>query len=230
MFSRTASSSRRAPGGGTGMPRSHAAELLDDPTLPADVVAAAYRDLDRVQRWLGNHGAILRRLRRGPGPLRRVLDLGCGQGALLARLQRDLGVDVVGVDLRKPPAGATVPIVQADAVHEALPAADVALAVCLVHHLPPAQVVQLIANVARSCRRLIVLDLVRHRLPLALFRTFVAPWLHRINAADGATSIERAYTPGELRLLVDEAVRGTNARVLHQVAPLRIRQVVDIRW
>lgn len=213
-----------------GMPRQDATELLDDPTLPADVVSAAYRDLARTHRWLGNTGAILRRLRRGTPRPHSVLDLGCGHGALLVSVRDTLGLEVVGVDLRPTCANAPVHIRQGDAVVDALPRADVALAVCLVHHLTPAQVVSLIQNVARSCKRLIVLDPVRHRLPLLLFRAVVAPFLHRINAADGATSIRRAYTPGELQAFVDEAVRGTNARVLHTVAPFYVRQIVDVTF
>jgi SAM-dependent methyltransferase len=212
-----------------GMPRQDVMELLDDPSLPAHVVADAYRDLARAHRWLGDTGVILRRLRIGP-PARSVLDIGCGHGALLASVRDALGVEVVGFDLRPPPANAPVPIRTGDAAVDPLPRADVALAVCLLHHLTPAQVVSLIRNVSRSCKRLIVLDPVRHRLPLLLFRLLVAPFLHRINAADGATSIRRAYTPGELRAFVDEAVRGTNARVVHKVATLRTRQIVDICW
>jgi 2-polyprenyl-3-methyl-5-hydroxy-6-metoxy-1,4-benzoquinol methylase len=213
-----------------GMPRQDVIELLDDPTLPADVVAGAYRGLARTHRWLGNVGAILRRLRRGTPRARSVLDLGCGHGALLTSVRDQLGMTVLGFDLRPPPANAPVQIRQGDAVVDVLPRADVALAVCLVHHLTPIQVVSLIHNVARSCKRLIVLDLVRHRLPLLLFRALVAPFLRRINAADGATSIRRAFTTAELRALVDEAVRGTNASVRHTVTPFFTRQIVDITF
>jgi 2-polyprenyl-3-methyl-5-hydroxy-6-metoxy-1,4-benzoquinol methylase len=211
------------------MERVDAVELLEDHSLPADVVASAYRDLARTQRLLGNRAAILRRLRRS-GRIGRVLDIGCGQGALLDEIRRKLGVSVVGFDLRPAPSSEAVPILTGNAVVDPLPDADVAIAVCLVHHLPEADVVKLIRNVAKSCRRLIVLDLVRHWIPLTLFRVFMSPLLHRINAADGITSIKRAYTPKELRAMVEEAVKGSNARIAHTVAPFYIRQVVDISW
>jgi hypothetical protein len=76
----------------------------------------------------------------------------------------------------------------------------------------------------------IVLDLVRHRLPLALFRTFVYPFLGSLNAKDGVTSIRRSYTPQEMRCVVDTALDGSGADVRHTVAPFCIRQVVDISW
>ena len=214
------------------MLRENTVELLDDPSLPADVVAAAYRDLDRLHRWLGNTSAILRRLHapQKNEAVRCVLDIGCGQGALLRDIRRRLGVEVVGFDLRPSPPDSPILILQGDAVADPLPRADVALAVCIVHHLSDREVVQLIRNVSRSCRRFIILDLVRHPLPLWLFRIFVSPFLGRINVEDGITSIRRAFTPQELRTLADEAVKGTPARVEQTVAPFWIRQIVDIRW
>lgn len=207
--------------------RVNVTELLEDPSLPEDVVAQAYRDLARAQRLLGNNAAIFRRLRRIPGPLRTVLDLGCGQGALLEQIRDELGVDVIGIDLRPAPAS-SVTILTGNAARDPLPKADVAIAVCLAHHLSEEDVVSMIRNVSRSCRHLILLDPVRHWIPLTLFRVFMSPFLHPINAADGITSIKRSYSPRELRRMVDEAVQGTNASVVHTVAPFYIRQIVQI--
>jgi len=211
------------------MVRVDGTELLEDPSLPEDVVANAYRDLARTQRLLGNTRAVFRRLSKDPG-IRRVLDIGCGQGALLEQIHRRLGVDVVGFDLRPAPPSGTIPILTGNAAVDPLPSADVAISVCLVHHLSEADVVSMIRNVSKSCRRLIVLDLVRHWIPLALFRVFMSPFLHHINAADGITSIKRAYTPRELRNMVEEAVRGSTARIVHTVAPFYIRQVIDVSF
>jgi SAM-dependent methyltransferase len=210
--------------------RVNVVELLEDPSLPEDVVAKAYRDLARTQGLLRNTSAIFRRLRKIPGPIRKVLDLGCGQGALLEEIREKLGVEVVGFDLRPAPSSSSVPILTGNAAVDPLPEADVALAICLTHHLTEDDVVSMIRNVSRSCRRLIVLDLVRHWVPLTLFRVFMSPFLHPINAADGITSIRRSYTPRELRRMVDEAVKGTNASVVQTVAPFYIRQLVEISW
>lgn len=210
------------------MNRQDAVELLDDSSLPDEVVADAYRDLARVHMWLGNTRVVLKLLR--DGQVHSVLDLGCGQGALLQEIRRKLGVQVTGFDLRPAPESSPVPILAGNAVTDPLPRADAALAICMVHHLTEAEIIGLVRNVSKSCRRFIILDLVRHPLPLWLFRIFVCPFLGRINALDGVTSIRRAYTPRELKELVDTAVQGTGARVRQTVAPLYIRQVIDIRW
>lgn len=212
------------------MDRRDSIELLDDPTLPVDVVARAYRALARTNRWLGNSAAVLRHLRDSKRPIKRVLDIGCGQGSLLEEIRRKLGVEVVGIDLRPAPDSAAVPILIGDAVADPLPVADVAVAVCMAHHLSEGDLIRLIHNVSRSCHRLVLLDLVRHRLPLILFRTFLCPFLPPINVADGMTSIRRAYTPKELREIVDTAVQGSGAQVQLSVAPFYIRQIVDICW
>ena len=213
------------------MKRSFDPEIIDDPSLPEEILTRVYRDLTRTHRFLGNIRALRLELGRNTPPLRRVLDIGCGRGELLLEIQREMGVEAVGVDLRVPGAfHSDVAIIQADAVRDPLPSCDVALAVCVAHHLADEHLVELIRNVGRSCKRLVILDLVRHPLPLLLFRCFVAPFVHWINAADGVSSIRRSYTPVELESLVRLALQGSAGTYRHSVAPLYIRQIVDISY
>lgn len=187
------------------------------------------RTIASTGRRLGNHRLVLRALRRDPLPVRRVLDVGCGSGELMRDIRRRLGVEVVGADLR----AARVPglrIVAADAVRDPLPACDVAVSVWMAHHLAEAELVELIRNVGRSARRLLLVDLVRHHVPLALFRAVAAPFLHPLNAEDGIHSIRRAFTPAEMRRAAARALHGTQAAIRHSVAPLWLRQVLDIRY
>jgi SAM-dependent methyltransferase len=215
------------------MDRCYEAELLDSNDVSAEALAKAYGQINRVHRWLGNTSAVLRLLADGPGPLKRVLDIGCGQGALLVEIRRSLGVEVIGFDLRAAPADAPVRIVTGNAVSDPLPEADVAICLVMAHHLTETELADMIGNVGRSCRRFVLLDLVRHPVPLALFRTFVSPLLSRINALDGQTSIRRAYTAKEMRGIVERGLCGSSrpvSRLRHTVSPLWIRQVVDICW
>lgn len=215
------------------MDRCHEAELLDGNEVSAETLAKAYGQINRVHRWLGNTSAVLRLLADGPKRPKRVLDIGCGQGALLAEIRRSLGVEVIGFDLREAPADAPVQIMTGNAVFDPLPEADVAICLMVAHHLSEAELASMIGNVGRSCRRFVVLDLVRHSVPLALFRTFVSPLLSRINSLDGQTSIRRAYTAEEMRGIVDRGLSESSrpvSRMRHTVSPLWIRQVVDICW
>jgi SAM-dependent methyltransferase len=210
--------------------RSYSREFIDGP-LPDEVMRKVHRDLTRTHRWLGNTAAIIGALRRDPLPVRRVLDIGCGDGALLTEIRRRLQADVIGVDLRPSSRERTVvPIVQADAVREPLPDSDVATAVCVAHHLSDPDCIEMIRNVGRHCRRFIILDLVRHRLPLALFRMTVGQLLHPVNLHDGCRSIRRAYTPREFRAIVGRALEGRRGSFRHTVAPLYMRQIADISY
>jgi 2-polyprenyl-3-methyl-5-hydroxy-6-metoxy-1,4-benzoquinol methylase len=212
------------------MNRSHETEILDG-DVPDDVVIRAHRDLDRLHGFLGVTAAFTAAIRSDPLPVRRVLDVGCGHGGLLLQLQRKLGLDVVGVDLRPPPANTVpFPILRADAVRDPLPEADVAICNWLAHHLSEEEFILLIKNVGRSSRRFIIFDLVRNRLPLVLFRTFIAPFLTAVNAADGCTSIRRAFTPDEMGAMVGKALAGSGSTFRYSRTPFRSRQVVDIRY
>jgi len=150
---------------------------------------------------------------------------------MLKEVRRRLGAEVVGVDLR-PPKAAALPfeILRADAARDPLPAADVAISALVAHHLAVDELIAVIQNVGRKCRRFVILDLVRSRWPLLLFQTFVAPFVLPENRADGSLSIRRAYTPDELGSAVRKALAGAGATFRHSVAPFYIRQMIDISY
>jgi SAM-dependent methyltransferase len=203
------------------MQRSQVPEIMDDPNCPEEVLETGHRGLQRIHHLLGNTRFLTRAIASDDRPVRRVIDIGCGRGGLLAEIGRRLQVETVGVDLRPFPG-----VVSLNAVYDPLPEADVAIAVYMLHHLHEAEVVRLIRNVRRSCRRFIILEVVRHPAPLWLYRIFIAPLVPKVNAVDGARSVERGFTADELNGLVRQAVSGDPFR--HVVAPLRTRQVVDI--
>ncbi len=212
------------------MQRSLKPEIMDAPDHPAHIRIQFYRDLERINQLLGNWRTITRMLRED-AQLRRVLDIGCGHGALLDHLRKTLHVDVVGVDLELPADPIyDVPIVQADATRDRMPEADAAVSVLTLHHMTEDGVIELFRNTARSCRRLIVLDLVRHALPFALFSVFIGPLVHHIAAVDGRQSIRRAFTADEMKGLLDRALGGTGATWQHHVSPYRANQIIDIRY
>jgi 2-polyprenyl-3-methyl-5-hydroxy-6-metoxy-1,4-benzoquinol methylase len=211
------------------MIRSLDPELMDSAEVRGAVLERFHRDLNFINKCLGTFPTIERFIRRDDKPVRRVLDVGCGGGAMLEYLRRSLGVDVIGVD-SKPPAEANVPIVSADAVSGNLPEADIAVCSLLAHHLTPEQNIALIRNVSRSCRRFIIQDLIRHPMPLVLFTLFLCPMIGREAAVDGRQSIRRAYTPEEFRAMVGAAIAGTGATFSSDVSPFLSRQIIDIRY
>jgi SAM-dependent methyltransferase len=211
--------------------RSLEPELMDSDDVPEADRAAFHRDLALIHKLLGDLKSILQRLRRTPHPVRSVIDIGCGDGATLAHIRDAVGAQVTGIDLRPPDHDVHgVPILRRDATCDDLPPADVAISLLTLHHLTDDQVVRMIRNTARSCRRLICLDLVRHPLPFALFSAFIGPLIHKGAAEDGRQSIRRAFKPGELRALVADALEGTAATFEHEVSPCYAKQIIDIRF
>lgn len=211
------------------MVRSLTPEIMDGPDVSESMMRTFHRDLKLINTLLGNMSAIVDRLKRDPP--RSVLDIGCGGGALLDRIRKDLGATVTGVDLRVPasdPYG--ISIVAADAARDPLPQADAAVSLLVLHHLSETQVLDVIRNVGRSCRRFVCLDLVRHPLPIVLYTAFVCPFVSRETALDGRQSIRRAFTPAELRSLTERALEGTTATFEHWVSSVNARQIVDITY
>jgi len=213
------------------MKRSVEREILDGEHVPEETVNLVYSEITLIHKALGHVRILRRALERHSRPLRRVLDIGCGRGEILLEFHRRFGVEGVGVDLRGPESIVpAITIIRANAVSTRLPECDVAIALCLIHHLSDDELVELIRNVGRSCQRFLILDLVRSRLPLLLFRVFVAPFVHRVTALDGISSIRRAYTPRELDSLVRRALNGSAGTFRHSVKPLYMSQLVDISY
>jgi hypothetical protein len=100
----------------------------------------------------------------------------------------------------------------------------------LAHHLTESELANLIRNVDRYCRRFILLDVVRHPLPLTLFRLFVEPFASEIVGEDGETSFRRSYTAGELNRITASALAGSAATYRQSVGPFYLRQVMDISY
>jgi SAM-dependent methyltransferase len=199
---------------------------MDSPDVQGPVLDKFHRDLNFIHKCLGTFSTIERFIRKDNQPVRRIIDVGCGGGALLEYLQQRLNVEVIGVD-QKPPDHARVRIIAADAVSEKLPDADIAVCSLFCHHLTPEQNMAMIRNVGRSCRRFIIQDLIRHPLPLVLFTVFLCPLIGREAAVDGRQSIRRAFKPEEF---ADLARAATNGEVAMDVSPFLSRQIVDIRY
>jgi len=213
------------------MERRNEAEILDGDGVPDDQATRAYEQLARIHRLIGDTAFVVRAIRREAHPVRRILDLGCASGLVAEEVHHRLGVEVVGIDLNpRKSREIDVPLIRADVVRDPLPSADVAFCMHLGHHLTESELAALIRNVGRYCRRLILLDVVRHPVPFALFRLFVGPFASQIVKDDGETSFRRSYTVGELNRITASALAGSTATFNHFVGALYVRQVVDILY
>jgi ubiquinone/menaquinone biosynthesis C-methylase UbiE len=202
----------------------HAVEYLDRSVPRADR-DASLADIDRLN-VLGGYALTRRALRRLTAgvPAARplvVIDVGGGRGDFARRLMRDAARDgravrVVVVDrdadllasAARGPQGAPL-VVRADAT--ALPfregSADVVTLSLTLHHLDPDGAVASLAEMRAVARRgVVVNDLLRTPLSLAL--VWLATRLvarHWISRHDGPLSVRRAYSPDELRALAEKA-------------------------
>jgi hypothetical protein len=213
------------------MERQNEAEILDREDVAQGEATRAYRQLARIHRLIGDTACVVRAIRRNALPVSRILDIGCATGLVADDIHRKLRIEMIGVDVnpRLSP-DVHLPIVRANAIHDPLPCADVAFSMHLGHHLTESDLVKLICNVGRYCHRLILLDVVRHPLPLALFRLFVEPFASEIVAEDGETSFRRSYTTRELNQITASALAGSTAIFQQSVGPFYLRQVMDISY
>jgi SAM-dependent methyltransferase len=207
--------------------RSEELENLDKGSYTSEEYEGCLAELRRVNRWLGDAGALRRSVLRELGREAResfsALDVGAGSGELLrvsARWARGahLRARLVGLELNARAARSIleesqgydeITAVRGDVFR--LPFAAAAFDYCLcslfAHHFRDDALVAVLREMARVTRRRVyVIDL--HRRPLAyyFYTTVGRLFLHnRLVREDGALSILRGFTAGELRRLAARA-------------------------
>lgn len=198
-----------------------ALEHLDRPVAPAER-DASLADIDRLNAWFGGYALTLRALDRvTTSPHVLVVDVGGGRGDFARRLiararRRGRPVHVVVVDrdpdllaIARRGAPPNLSLVRADAT--ALPfraaSADVVTMSLTLHHLEPDAAATSLREMHAVARHAVIVnDLLRTRLSLAL--VWLATRLfrcHPISRHDGPLSVRRAYAPEELRALCEHA-------------------------
>jgi ubiquinone/menaquinone biosynthesis C-methylase UbiE len=189
-------------------------ELLDsDACSPADV-QTSLRDISRINRWFGGVAttqALIEQVARVTG-LRRfsLLEVAAGTGEVsrivrekLAR--RGIELDITLLDRAWSHLPRRSGAIVADAL--ALPFRDAAfdLVSCnlFAHHLEPDALARFAGEASRVSRRAVLInDLVRHPLHLALVYAGFPLMRSTISRADGVASVRRAYVPEELQRII----------------------------
>ncbi len=207
------------------MQRVDAPEILDsDACSPADV-AATLRDIGRVNRWFGGVATtqkMVERVAQASGVRHfSLLEVAAGSGELpeivqKKLLRRGITLDVTLLDRQRShlPAGSLSVIGDALALPFGDNAFDLVSCNLFAHHLNAQQLAEFVREGLRVSQHAVLInDLVRHPLHLALAFAGYPIMRSRVAWLDGLTSVRRAYVPDEIRSMLAPAFSPTAARI-----------------
>jgi SAM-dependent methyltransferase len=220
--------------------RQRGVEILDDPGVDSAVRRRSLTDVTRSNRVLGGLRAVMRELRtvlHEIGGEATLLDVGTGLAdipAYAAALARRDGIRLTttGVDvahsLLTDPCGDISHGVCADARRLPFPDGSFDIVTCsqLLHHFGEAETRQVIAELTRVARHVVIVsDLRRSWIAAGGFWLLAFPLrFHRVTRHDGVASVLRGFTADELVDLV-----ASTAGVRPAVRP-RLGYRVTARW
>lgn len=193
-------------------------EILDDDAVSPEDAVETLADLRRVNRWFGGvhtTADLLRRAMRTKGlSSASVLEVAAGDGYSIARAaqllrEEKLELEPLCLDRRglRPGANCCEKTVVGNALELEFPPASFDFVSCglFVHHLAPAQVIAFINGALTVTRHAVLInDLRRSPLHLALVYAGMPIFRSRIAFVDGLASVRQAYTPRELCELIGE--------------------------
>lgn len=195
------------------MERRPSLELLDSDAGTPQEVAGSLRDLQMFNQWFGGVGASEQLVRRALAPHSSqhasLLEVAAGAGFVPLKvrdhLAPDIDLKVTLLDRAATHLNGARHAVAGDAC--ALPFSDRAfdLVSCnlFVHHLAPQQLQEFAREALRVCRvALLINDVVRDPVHLTLTYAGFPLYRSRITRNDAPASVRQAYTPAELRELL----------------------------
>jgi len=205
------------------MQRVNTPEILDSDDCPPLEIAASLHDISRINRWFGGMATtrrLIQRVAAATGKKRfSLLEVAAGFGEVpkiageqLAR--KGITLEVTLLDRVRSHLLPRKRAVVADAL--ALPFPDCAfdLVSCnlFAHHLEPAELARFVREALRVSRCAVLInDLIRHPLHLALVYAGFPLMRSYVSRFDGVASVRRAYVPEEMRQILSEG--GTAARI-----------------
>jgi len=206
------------------MQRVSTQEILDSDACPPVEVETSLRDLCRINRWFGGIATtrrLIERVASTTGQKRfAVLEVAAGFGEVSKIAGRQLAhkgitLDVTDLDRVRTHLLRGNRAVVADAL--ALPFQDGSfdLVSCslFAHHLEPAELARFTNEALRVSRCAVLInDLVRHPLHVALVYAGFPLMRSYVSRVDGLASVRRAYVPDEMRQILSAGTE-TAARV-----------------
>jgi ubiquinone/menaquinone biosynthesis C-methylase UbiE len=199
------------------MQRTVIPELLDtDSGTPAEI-AAALADLRRINRWFGGVSTSQELVELvaqeiGASALS-LLEVAAGSGYVPSTASRrlegkGLHLELTLLDRAASHLGNGARRVTGDALALPFPSASFDLVGCslFAHHLPPEQLLTFVNEALRVCRVAVLInDLVRSPLHLALVYAGYPLYRSRITRHDAPASVRQAYTTDEMRSLLQRS-------------------------
>jgi ubiquinone/menaquinone biosynthesis C-methylase UbiE len=196
------------------MRRENSEEILGSKECSAIETEKSLRDLCRINRWFGGVGTtrtLIARVASRAGLKRMtLLEVASGFGEVpraagLQLARRGISLDITDLDRVPSHLLPQHRALVADAV--ALPFRDSSFDVVscnlFAHHLQPEQLRQFAVEALRVSRHaLIINDLIRHPLHLALVYAGFPLMRSYVSRVDGVASVKRAYTPEEIREII----------------------------
>lgn len=203
-------------------------ELMDEPNIKAATLQAVLADVDRSNRWLGGNTitqkAVARLIKLYPQKEYVIVDVGCGEGAILRRLAdycRHQGINArfVGLDLsdnaidlaRKHSVNyPNISFLQQDILELDPEKFDCDLLLCTLtmHHFSDQQLPVFLDKFKSLARIAVIInDLQRSRIAYYLFKVFSAIFIKtKIAKHDGLISIRSGFLRNELELWTKEII------------------------
>ena len=196
------------------MQRISTQEILDSDACPPVEVEASLRDICRINRWFGGVATtrnLIERVASAAGTKHfSVLEVAAGFGEVsklagLQLLSKGITLDVTDLDRARTHLLRGNRAVAADAL--ALPFRDDSfdLVSCslFAHHLEPADLAHFVSEALRvSGCAVLINDLVRHPLHVALVYAGFPLMRSYVSRVDGLASVRRAYVPDEMRQIL----------------------------
>jgi len=196
------------------MQRVNAKEILDSDDCPPAEVAASLRDLSRINRWFGGVATTRKLIERVASVTGKkhftILEVAAGFGEVpkvaaqqLAR--KGITLDITLLDRVPSHLLPGKHSVVADALALPFPDSAFELISCslFAHHLQPAELARFAGEALRvSGCAVLINDLIRHPLHLALVYAGFPLMRSYVSRVDGVASVRRAYVPDEMRRIL----------------------------
>jgi len=192
-------------------------EILDSDACPPIEVETSLRDLRRINRWFGGVAttcSLIERVSSATGLKHlSVLEVAAGFGEVSKLAGRQLAHQGITLDVTDLDRVATHLLpgnraVVADALALPFPDSsfDLVSSSLFAHHLEPAELARFAVEALRVSRCAVLInDLVRHPLHVALVYAGFPLMRSYVSRFDGVASVRRAYVPEEMRQILASA-------------------------